>query len=167
MSADFRDFPAVFDEVVTEVRSQYDPTNVLQPYYGYGTYFELMELCKVKDMNQLEKYPLIWLVWEQGENEQKWIEEYLYTISPRVFICFPSNADDDTAKRYTNSINSILYPVFDILLSELDYHDRINLNSSFVYNVNDHPFWLRNDAGSFDDLSAIEIKLENLLLIKL
>jgi len=165
MSADFRYFPAILGEVIAEVRKEYDANN-LSPYFGYGTYFELMEMCKVKDMNQQLKYPLIWLVWEAEEDKQSWLDPYMYKVAPSVYICDFANTDDLTDQRYINVINPVLYKIFDILISELGYHPNINIDSEFSYTAIDHPFWLCNDAGAFDDLSAIEIKFENLLMIK-
>jgi len=163
--SEFRDFPAMLGQVVAEVRKEYDQAN-LAPYFGYGTYFELMEMCKVKDMNQQVKYPLIWLVWEAEEDKLNWIDPYIYTVAPRVYICSFAGVDDSTEQRYANVINPTLYPIFDLLIDELGYHPNIVLGSDFTYPVNDHPFWLRNDAGAFDDLSAIEIKFENLQMFK-
>lgn len=161
--SDFRDFPAIFGEVVAEVVKEYN----LNLYYEFGSYLELMEKCKIKDNNQLEKYPLIWLVWDGAmDSQQKWTDPYLYTISPKVFICHWTMKDNNTDQRYSQTINPVIYPIFDILISELGYHQNININSSFTYPVTDHPFWLNNEAGEFDTLSAIEIKLENLLIIK-
>jgi hypothetical protein len=164
MSADFKYFPDVFSEVVDEVKKDYDLVNLL-PFFEYGSYLELMGACKVKDNNQTSKYPLIWLVWDGAENTENWKESYIYSISPKVFICDLSNIDDDTAQRYANTLKATLYPIFDLLLSKLGYHPNIELNSEFKYTVIAHPFWLNTD-GSFDTLSSIEIKFENLLLLK-
>ena len=166
MSTDFKHFPKIFGEVLSEVRSEYDPANQLKPYYEYGTYLELLEACKIKDNNQEAKYPLIYLVWERGENEKRFIDPYIYTISPRVFICDFAQGDDSSDQRYTDVIETVLHPLFEILLSEMGYHPNIELGSDFRYPTTDHPFWLNNADGSFDDLSAVEIKLENLLMLK-
>jgi hypothetical protein len=166
MSAEFKYFPDLFKEVVEASRLRNDLTNNLHPYYCYGTYLELLELCKTKDNNQIEKYPLVWLVWDNAENTQRWIEECLYNISPRVFICTLTNRDFTTEQHYTNTLKAVLYPIFELLLSEMGYHKNFSLLSDFRYPVNDHPFWLNNDAGQLDILSAIEIKFENLLMIK-
>jgi hypothetical protein len=166
MSAEFKYFPDVFKEVIDAVRLRYDLTSNLAPYFAYGTYSELLELCKIKDNNQIVKYPLVWLVWDKSENQQKWTEECLYNIAPHVFICTMTNQDYMTDDHYTNTIKPILYPIFDLLLSEMGYHKYFSLGNDFRYPVNDHPFWLNNDAGNFDILSAIEIKFENLLMIK-
>jgi hypothetical protein len=166
MSADFKYFPDVFKEVVDAARLKYDLTNNLHPYYAYGTYLELLEICKTKDNNQAEKYPLVWLVWDNNENTQKWIEQYLYNITPRVFICGLTGADFTTEQHYTNTLKAILYPIFEYLISEMDLHENFALGMDFRYNVNDHPFWFSKDAGQLDILSAIEIKFENVLMQK-
>jgi len=164
MSIDFKYFPDVFAEIVASARARYDLDNVL-PYFEYGTYFELLEACQLKDNNQLAKYPLVWLVWDASENKETWTEEYIYTISPRVFIATLTSLDQTTADRYTNTMKAVLYPIFALLTYEIDYHENIG-SKDYKTSVNDHPFWLNNDDGSFDVLSAIELKFENLLLIK-
>ncbi|MBE3086893.1 MAG: hypothetical protein IMZ64_11830 [Bacteroidetes bacterium] len=166
MSADFKYFPDVFKEVVDSARLSNDPANNLLPYYAYGTYLELLELCKIKDNNQIEKYPLVWLVWDNAENQQKYIEPYLYNITPRVFICSLTRTDFTSDEHYTNTLKAVLYPIFELVMSEMGYHANISLGADFRYMVNDHPFWLNNDAGQLDVLSAIEIKFENVLMIK-
>jgi hypothetical protein len=166
MSVDFIQFPKIIGEVIDKVKAEYDPSNMNCPYYEYGTYKELLVACNIKDNNQIEKYPLIWLVWERGENEKKWIEPYIYTISPRLYICTRANIDDTSDQRFTNTIEPVLFPVFETFISELGYHPNIELNADFTYQVTEHPFWLNATEGTFDILSAIEIKLNNLLMLK-
>jgi hypothetical protein len=162
---DYKYFPDVFSEVVDRARLKYDPAN-LAPYYNYGTYLELLKLCKVKDNNQLQIYPLVWLVWDNNENQIKYPEPYLYTIAPRVFICDLTSQDYTTEQHYTNVLKAILYPIFEQMMVAMSYHENFSLGTDFRYLVSDHPFWLNNDAGQLDVLSAIEIKFENVLMIK-
>jgi hypothetical protein len=166
MSIDFKYFPQIFGEVVSEVRKVYDQKDSPEPRYEYGTYLELIEACKLKDSNQIEKYPLIWLVWDKDENQQKWIDPCIYSVSPRVFIIASTGADYTTAERYENTIEPILQPIFVILLNELQHHGNISHPLTFNYPSTDHPFWLNNADGTFDCLSAIEIKFEELNLYK-
>jgi hypothetical protein len=166
MTTNFKHFPALFGEVVDQVKLKYKSSR-LTPSFEYGTYFELMELCQTKDNNQQQKYPLIWLVWERGENEKKWVDDVIYSISPRVFICTFAQKDDTSAMRYENAINPVLHPMFDALIYELFYHPNMELGDDFKYNVSDHPFWLNNADGTFDILSAIEIKFENIYTYQL
>lgn len=160
MSTDFKIFPDVFKDVVTEVRARYDLTNGVQPYFGFGTYEDLREYVKVKDNNQIEKYPLVWLLWN-GDNVAKWFDPCGYNLSVSAVICDMADQDKSTEERYTN-LKAILYPISDLLIDELQYS--IHIDSGFNYSVIDHPFASNNMDGSFDILSAIEIKLENLLI---
>ena len=71
MNTDYRLFPYIFQDIVSAVRSQYDVNN-LKPYFEFGTYLELTKATAIKDLIEAEKYPLIWLVWEAGENTERW-----------------------------------------------------------------------------------------------
>jgi len=166
MSADFRFFPQLLGEVVDMVRAEYDPTDGLLPYYSYGTYLELLERCKVMDNNQVEKYPLIWLVWDGNDNQIKWTEPYIYSYSPTVYIIGTTKDEYTTEERYENTLGLILYAIFDLLVDNITYHKNISYPDSFKYPVNDHPFWLNNAEGTFDVLSAIQVKFEELTMYK-
>jgi len=176
MSVDFRIFPDVFKEVVDQVVSDPEIIAILQPFFEgvdvsvpffeYGTYLELLETCVRKDNNQEAKYPLIWLVWEQSENQQKWIEPYMYTLNVKVFICDNTPIDSTTRQRYEQTMKPILYPIFFSFIEALGHHPNIELNDEFKYPANDHPFWLNNPDNTYDTLSAIEISLQNMLIYK-
>jgi len=49
MSVDFRIFPDIFKEVNDLVIEYIDPDNGLVPYFGFGTYLELLQMCQTKD----------------------------------------------------------------------------------------------------------------------
>jgi len=166
MSADFKYFAQIIGEVVASVRARANQSDPLAPYFQYGTYMELVESCQVKDNNQGSKYPLVWLVWDSSENSKKYIEPYMYAMNARVFIIHTANIDDTTDERYTAPIESILYPIFELFVDEIGYHPNISIEADYRYPVSDHAFWLNDAEGTFDVLSAIEIKLENLLMVK-
>jgi len=163
MNTDFKDFPSLFGEVIALIQNEYRPN---LPIYEYGTYFELMQKCTQKDRNQQVKYPLIWLVWDQNENNMAWIDPYIYSISARIYLCAPVKLDDSTQQRYKNTIRPVLYPIFDLLAELIQHHPNICCGDDFKYPVKDHPFWLNNEAGNFDNLSAIECQLQNLTIYK-
>ena len=176
MSVDFRIFPDVMQEVIDKVAVDPDVISALSlyfsgvsyqvPFYEYGTYLELLQTCIRKDNNQEPKYPLIWLVWEPSENQQKWIEPYMYTLTAKVFICDRTNIDSTTSQRYTDTLKPILYPILFALIEALGNHPCVELNDEFLYPANDHPFWLNNPDGTYDTLSAIEVSLQNMLIYK-
>lgn len=164
MTDNFKYFPRILSEVVDQVKLQISTRYA--PVYEYGNYFELMEACQIKDINQIQKYPLIWLVWDHTENTGKWIDPYIYQCSPRVFIATLTDKDWTSKQRYSGTFEPVLSPLFDLLIEEMNYHEAIGTLKEMAYQVNDHPFWLNNTEGSFDILSAIEIKFENLLIYK-
>jgi len=176
MSADFRIFPDIMQEVIDAVVADPNWNSVIGPYlegvvgtfpcFEYGTYLELLQTCIRKDNNQEAKYPLVWLVWEPSENQQKWIEPYMYTLTAKVFICDKTNIDSTTSQRYTDTMKLFLYPIMLALIEALGNHPCIELNDEFKYPANDHPFWLNNPDGAYDTLSAIEISLQNMLIYK-
>lgn len=167
-NVDFKYFPLVMGEIVDRVRLEYDPTNDVLPKYEFGTYLELLTYCEINDRNQNLKYPLIWLVWENGENKETWIEECMYEISPKLFICDLTNKKDNTTAKYTSPLMDILYPILELFDSKLRCHEFVSINeSNFRIDRTVHPYWLKNNEGvTFDSLSAIELKLNNLLMLK-
>lgn len=158
---DFRYFPDIFADLIERVKERFGADIV----YEYGTYLELIKQCQIKDNNQISKYPLIWLVWDKDNNVQSWAEPCLYKISPRFFICTLTDQDYNTKQRYDNTLKQELYPIFDLIIDEINYYANIVQENNFAYSVTDHPF-LREDA-QLDILSAIEIKLENITLIQI
>ena len=163
MNTQFNDFPQIFKEMVDMAKNEFGS---VFPLFEYGTYFELMQKCTIRDNNQEDKYPLLWLVWDQNENKMNWIDPYIYTISPRIFICAYAKLDDSTKDRYENTIKPVLFPIFNLIADWIQHHPNICYQDNFNYDVKDHPFWLNNAAGNFDTLSAIEIQFQNLTIYK-
>lgn len=165
MSAyDFKYFPYLIKDCVDRTRVLYDVTDTYAPYYEFGTYLEMLKKCEVKDNNQELKYPLIWLVWS-SENTKKHINKIIYSISIQVFICNLTKKDYTTAQRHVNNLQAVLYPILDLFNNQIMCHENINVLDNFTFDVTEHPFWLRNGEGAtFDTLSALEIKYNNLLI---
>ena len=99
--ADRRFFVDIFDEIVAEVRSDYDEVNtpVKEPYYMYGHAREIANRLDLKDRLAVEKFgkfPLIWLVTDLQETAGEF-KDVLYELAPfRVFII------DSTKATYTS-----------------------------------------------------------------
>ena len=170
---DFRYFPYLISDIVSDVRSEYDPANGLKPAFEFGTYLELLKRLSIKDRNISAgkvdvKYPLIWLIWGDGENKETWIEECMYEISPKLFICDLTNNNASTSTKYTSPITDILYPILELFTTKLKCHKNVSIDESkFRTDRTVHPYWLNQNEGvTFDPLSAIELKLNNLLMLK-
>jgi hypothetical protein len=170
---DFRLFPRVFEDVITAVRAEYDPTNNLKPVYEFGTYLELTKRTAIKDDNiaagKVEvKYPLVWLVWEANENEKRWDSRISYKISPRIFICAKTEIDYTSTQRYANTFESIIYPIWDLIQDEMQESGSIGYSSSKIPKDYEHFYWgesigVDKKKGVITDtLDALEIKFEGL-----
>lgn len=171
--ADFRLFPRVFGDVVTAARSEYDPTNGLKPAYEFGTYLELTKRTIIKDRNiaagQLEvKYPLVWLVWEASENEKEWDGNRSYAVNPRIFICAKTDSDYTSVQRYANTFETILYPIWDLMKSEIENNNNISYFSARNFKDKEHFYWGESVEAEkkkgiiTDTLDALEIRFYNL-----
>jgi hypothetical protein len=158
-------FKDIFKTVVDNVKPSYDPANNLQPYFQFGLYSDLIEALNIKDNNQIGKYPLIWLVWEKSDNQQQWIDPYIYSITVRVFICDLAVQDDNTDERYTN-VFPALNRIFDLLIEELRYAPDMGFKD-FSYTLNDLPACqLDGSSGIPDFISAKEVSFKNIYVYK-
>jgi hypothetical protein len=168
---DFRFFPYVFKDVMDAVRLIYDPANNIKPVFEFGTYLELTKVHNLKDQNNLTKYPLVWLVWEAGENTEKWDFTNIYHISPRIFICTHTNSDYRSVQRYTENFEAILYPIWELIKTAMEDNQLIGTDYSRKYQKTDHLYWgeslgfQKNKNVLFDTLDAIEIKFLELEII--
>ena len=158
-------FPDVFKAVVDQVRLEYDRSNNLLPNFMFGSYSDLVEKCKISDNNQVDKYPLVWLVWDNIDDTQKWIDPYIYSVSAHVFILTSTDQDDNTEQKFDNVFEPILYPLFYCLVEYLKYAPNVEFQAGYEYPVTEHPFWSQG-SGSFDFLSALEINFQKLTIFK-
>ncbi len=170
MTTDFRLFPYIFEDIVTQVRAKYDTVTNVKPYFEFGTYLELTKVISIKDSIDAEKYPLIWLVWEAGESLQNWQSLSSYTISPRVFICNFTSSDYSSSERYSANFVNVLFPIFEWLKYYINTNKLIS--SDLKFNLAEHLLWgeslgFQKDSNVlFDTLDAIEIKIDSLKINK-
>lgn len=171
MNLDFRYFPLIIQDIVTEVAKKYDTVNSLKPFYHFGTYLELTKRIQIKDQIDAEKYPLVWLVWEAGENAQKWDTGKGYEVSPRIFICTFTSSDYSSVERYDTNFVQILFPIWDIMKAKIQRSNFIS-NNGFTFQLSEHLLWgeslgfAKGQNVLFDTLDAIEIKIDSLKINK-
>ena len=170
MRIDYRYFPYLMTDVIVNLRAIYDPDRNNYPYFEYGTYLELVKQLEIKDKNQLESYPLVWLVWEANENNEKEIFDEMYSISPRVFIVSPTEPDYSSAERFTNNFEAILNPIFQEFIYQVQYHVNIDFAESNPFTKTDHLLWGESLGFAKDKnvlncpVDAIEVKFNELLV---
>lgn len=171
MNTDFRYFPLIIQDIVTQVAVEFDVVDNLKPFYHFGTYLELTKRVAIKDSIDAEKYPLIWLVWEAGENQQEWATTGRYTVSPRLFICNFTSSDYSSAERYTANFQAVLFPIFELLKKEMNRNRFISSQLKFA--LIEHLLWgeslgfQKTKNVLFDTLDAIEIKINSLKINKI
>jgi hypothetical protein len=171
MNTDYRLFPYIMEDIVTATAAQYDTVNWVTPYYHFGTYLELTKSIVIKDQIDAEKYPLVWLVWEAGENAQKWDSGKGYEVSPRLFICTFTSSDYSSVERYDANFVQILFPIWDIMKAKIQRSSFIS-NNGFTFQLAEHLLWgeslgfAKGQNVLFDTLDAIEIKIDSLKINK-
>lgn len=172
-NTDFRYFPYIIRDIVSQVRTKYDSIDLLKPYFEFGTYLELIKRVAIKDQNDLGKYPMIWLVWEANESLQTWNSEVTYNVSPRLFIVNHTSSDYSSVERYDNNFIGILFPIFELLKSYMKFNEFMTSTTIFDYQLAEHLLW--GESLKFqkkqnilnDTLDAIEIKFNNLEINKI
>lgn len=166
MSAAFKLFPRLMDEVVQVVRSEWDTADpAVKPIYQFGTYKELTKRYVQKSNMSKAKYPLIWLVWEANENKQTWENTSFYKISPRIFICSHTKSDYTSIQRYEKNFEAVLYPIFELLKQAINDNSDISYFSAKSFEIWEHLHWgdsLKDKNKMFDTLDALEIRFKEL-----
>lgn len=160
--------PFLIEDCINRVRLALNLTDGNAPYFEFGTYLELLKQIQITDVNQKEIFPLIWLVWDGGENTENWREDYMYEINFRLFFCIPVNTELTTRERYEQVLIPKLYPIVDEFIRQIKCHPNIETGSNFRYPTKIHTYWIsQSNQQTTDSLSSIEIRLENLLIHKL
>ena len=172
MNTDFRYFPLIVQDIVTEVAKKWDTINNLKPFYHFGTYLELTKRVAIKDSIDAEKYPLIWLVWEANESQQDWLNDVTYTVQPRLFICNFTSSDYSSAERYAANFQDVLFPIWELFKKELMFNLFASTSKQFQFRLAEHLLWgeslgfQKTQNVLFDTLDAIEIKFTSLEINK-
>ena len=173
MSSDnFKYFPYIIQSIVESVREEYSGTEEIHagttPYFEFGTYLELTKQLKIKDQIDTEKYPLVWLVWEANESVQSWTSKTTYNVRPRLFIVTHTNSEYSSYERYDANFIGVLFPIWELFKSYLEYNKYISTSTAFGFEFGEHLLWgeslgfQKNKNVMFDTLDAIEIKFNNL-----
>lgn len=171
MSVNYKCFPDVMGKIVSLTRLTIDPSNGILPIYEYGTYLELTKENALKDRVKQQKYPLVWLVWGDGDNVENWSIGGKYTVNARIFIIGLSKPDYKSEERMSLVIKSVLYPILDEMKKQMMDSSLIDITTSQGFNKQDHLFWgqgiwaskQRTTFGDF--LDAIEINFNNLEIL--
>jgi hypothetical protein len=161
---DYRYFPDIFNDVMINVIETMTLIGIV-PIYKSGSYAELVSSSSVDDLNQNQKYPLVWLVWDAGEDSETWIVGDVYQISPRIFILTTCVPDDSSLFCRETYIKPIIMPIFEAVYDEMFCHPNIEAAVDFTKKINEHPHWGETyNNKMFDNLSGIEVVFDKLII---
>lgn len=164
---DIRKFPVIFEEIVAEVRKEWDAENNVLPISEFGTYLQLTEAYSLKDKEESKKYPLIWLVWEASESERNYEANLIALIKPRLFVVNFTDENYSSSERYAANFETVLYPLWDLFLEKMNEHNQLGKIYKEDYRDYDHLYWgstvsyQKKKNVIFDKLDAFEVKFTN------
>jgi hypothetical protein len=133
----------LFEDVVSNVRALYDPTNGLEPYYDHGHPVSILNKLSIKDGSKVlkfRKYPLIILVQDIQENYVNNLGVY-YTVSPRIVIMDKSDKNYTEQERYENVFKPVLYPIWELLIEEIQDYKYFKFDGYVEYQKFDRVYW--------------------------
>lgn len=166
----------IIGEIVAEVRAEYDPSNLLAPYYDYGHYLDIANKLTAKDENDVfkfQKYPLIMLALDQTETHGQ-DDRFIYSFSPKIFIFAETQEYYTSQDRMLNVFKPILYPIYHLLVQKIKESEYFFFDNQLLlpHTKIDRMIWGNsafdgNTATIFNDyLDGIEIEIDNIRVNK-
>ena len=173
---DSRYFVDVFGEVVSDVRSVYDPSGLEKPYYMYGHPREIGNLLTLKDqssVNKFKRFPLVAFIQDFAESHGS-DNRYEYELSFSVLIVTSTKRDYKSEERYTNTFKPVLYPIYELLKTKMVQNQNILVQDVdyLDHRKIDRVYWgvegtYGSDGLIFNDhLDAIELFFNNIPVAK-
>jgi len=164
----------VFEEIVCDVRADYDTNNVL-PYYLYGHPLDINNVLTQKAKSpefRYKRYPLIALMQDFTETHDSFA--YFYTVSPKILILNYTEQNYNSKQRYENVFKNILYPIYDELIQNILDSNLIDVTviEDLTHTKTDRLYWgkvgIQGSQGKIfnDFLDAIEIDFTELKVIR-
>jgi len=175
MSYDPKYIVDIFEDIVADVREQWDIQNRLAPYYLHGHPKAILKTLSQRDKSdqwKYRKYPLIALFQDIGETkgQNPMIE---MTVSPRIIIADKTKREYDSDDRYDNEFKPILYPLYELLKDSMYHVGNFNVGYPDMIQDEKHDrlFWGSEGLGGneqllFNDyLDVIDITFTNLEIL--
>jgi len=150
---------SMFDQIVANVRAKYDLVSNEKPYYMHGHPVEIANRLSQKDdssIHKYKKYPVICLMQDFDEDNDKG----QVSASLNIVIFTETKPNYDADERYNDTFKNVLYPLYDLFISEVKKSGYIDLlPDNISWKKTDRLFWGRNDSGVMNDfIDAIEIQ---------
>ena len=144
---DKRFFVDVFSTIVADVRSTWDTVNVPveTPYYEHDHPKNIASLLNEKNNNstlKYKKYPLIALL--EDFKQTKGIYDYQYSVDCTALILNPSKIDYYSEERYTNNIKTVIYPIYELLITAI--YNSVDVSTRSRASI-EHDLFIRTNWG--------------------
>jgi len=169
LSADSRKyFVDVFDNWVANIRKKYDIVDNEQPYSYFGSQQDIVNYLIEKSASPTQsrkKFPFICLVddFEETINSR----EHWYTLTPTIYIFAETLETYDPRDRYTNVIKPILYPLFELLLREVECSKSLSPTNEFLsFKKRLYRGQIGENVMVSDTVDALKITFTNLKIKK-
>lgn len=139
----------------------------LEPYYDYGHVLSILSKLQAKSgrEDKFQRYPLIMLIQDIEEDHLNDLA-VSYTLSPRVVILATTDKNYTEQERYTNVFKPILYPIWELLIDEIQNYQYFKFTGYVEFKKIDRVHWgtssiFGNEASIFNDyLDGIELLFE-------
>lgn len=177
MTIDREYFVDVFGDIVNEVRKEYDPIGLENPYYLYGHPLDIsnqLQCIAGSSETRFKKYPLICLLLDLPENHEK-SDVYDYSVNPTVLVLTESLKEWNSIERTEHSFKPVLNPITKILIQKINVSEHLlNKSMNYEYLKTDKYFWgkegikMRGYEGLIfnDFLDGIELNFKELQILE-
>ena len=160
-------FVDTIGDIVTQVRAEWDATNLEKPFYLYGHPLEIFNILAEKSKSETfkySKYPLIALFqdFEEKVNVAETIVENITLV-----IMMQTSKTYKAPNRYTNTFTPTLQPLYELLIKHIKRSKYVT-SEDYQHTKIDRLYWGKSDefgnGGNIgnDALDAIVISGLNL-----
>jgi len=170
---DSRFFVDVMEEIVSDVRAEYDTSNGLEPYFIFGHPVEIAKRLSLKDQNAVDKFrkfPLIALLTDITESHDlPQLKDYVVNFT--AIIVTNTNKNYKSVERYTNVFKPVLYPIYEKLIQKMEESSYIHFKGNVTHNKIDRLFWgaeaVNGNTGLIFNqyLDAIQLNFTNVRIV--
>ena len=156
----------VIGDIVSDVRAEYDPTNLKAPYYEHGHPLEIVNTLMEKTDNdtlKFEKFPLIALFEDIDSKSKEGVFQYRSKIN--LIIAVDTDPNYKAGDRYTASFDAILTPIYKLFIKHYLRSRKVHtIHKTVDHEPIYHVYWGKKglygvEGNVFNDhIDAIEIK---------
>lgn len=165
-------FVDIIGDIITDVRAEWDASNLKRPFYLYGHPIEIFNILSKKSRSETykyDKYPLIALYQDFREdvNDNRTIVNDI-----TIVIMVETDPNFVATSRYSTTFTPVLQPIYELFIKHLKRSKYVASDDSYQHTKIDRLYWGAEDtfgnSGNIgnDALDAVVISGLNLRIIK-